>query len=79
MRAARVPTRILVVLAIYALITAGMVGYGNGRHRTATTVLFVLLTLAAVLIIDLDRPSTGAITVSQQPMLDLQRSIGLPD
>jgi hypothetical protein len=74
-REARIPPRILLVLMIYALIAAAMVGYEKGHHRAATSLLFVLLTLAASVVMDLDRPSTGAIRVSQQPMLDLQRSI----
>jgi hypothetical protein len=74
-REAHTPPRIIRILVIYALIAAGMMGYKKGRHRAATVILFVLLTLAAILIADLDRPSTGAIRVSQQPMLDLQRSI----
>ena len=74
-REARIPSRILQALAIYALISAAMIGYEKGRHRAATTLLFVLLTLAASLVADLDRPTTGGIKVSQQPMLDLQRSI----
>ena len=52
-----------------------MIGYEKGRHRMATSLLFVLLTLAATLVADLDRPAAGAIKVPQQPMLDLQRSI----
>lgn len=74
-REARIPPRILRVLMLYALIAAVMVGYEKGRHRAATSLLFVLLTLAASLVVDLDRPTTGGIKVSQQPMLDLQRSI----
>lgn len=77
-RAAHVPSKILWILVIYALISAAMIGYQKGQHRTATTVFFVLLTLAATLIADLDRPATGSIQVSQQPMLDLQRSIAEP-
>ena len=60
---------------LYALIAAVMIGYEKGRHRTATSLLFVLLTLAATLVADLDRPAAGAIKIPQQPMLDLQRSI----
>ncbi len=74
-REARIPPRILRVLMLYALIAAVMIGYEKGRHRAATSLLFVLLTLAASLVVDLDRPTTGGIKVSQQPMLDLQRSI----
>jgi hypothetical protein len=74
-REARIPPRILRVLMLYALIAAVMIGYEKGNHRAATSLLFVLLTLAASLVLDLDRPTTGGIKVSQQPMLDLQRSI----
>jgi hypothetical protein len=74
-REARIPPRILRVLMLYALTAAVMIGYEKGRHRAATSLLFVLLTLAASLVMDLDRPATGGIKVSQQPMLDLQRAI----
>jgi hypothetical protein len=75
-REAHIPPRIIAVLMLYALVASAMVGYEKGRHRTATSLLFVLLTLAASLVVDLDRPATGAIRVSQKPMLDLQHSIG---
>jgi hypothetical protein len=74
-RQAHIPARIFRMLTIFALVAAAMVGYHRGAHRHATTVLFLLLTLAITLVIDLDRPTTGMITVPQQPMLDLQRSI----
>ena len=76
-REARIPSRILQILLLYALIAGVTIGYEKGVHRTATSLLFVLLTLAAVLVLDLDRPATGAIRVSQEPMLHLQRSIAL--
>jgi len=74
-REAHIPTRILEILMLYALIAAVMIGYEKGRHRTATSLLFVLLALAATLVADLDRPAAGAIKIPQQPMLDLQRAI----
>jgi hypothetical protein len=77
-REAHTPIRILRILLIYALISAGTIGFQKGRHRAATTVLFLLLALAAMLIGDLDRPTSGGILVSQQPMIDLQRSIAAP-
>ncbi|MFC5579238.1 hypothetical protein ACFPOA_14585 [Lysobacter niabensis] len=77
-RDAHTPVRIMRILLIYALIAAGTMGYHKGRYRSATTVLFLLLTLAATLIADLDRPTAGGIQVSQQPMIDLQRSIAAP-
>jgi hypothetical protein len=73
-RAARIPSRVLEVLVLYALMAAAIIGYvlgGTGKsHRTVTSILFVLLTLALLLILDLDRPWSGSITVSQQPMID---------
>jgi hypothetical protein len=77
--ARRIPGEVLAVLAIYAVIAAGIVGYVMGtsasRHRMVTALLFLLLTLAITLILDLDRPRDGAITVSQQPMLDVRASM----
>ncbi|HEX7821884.1 MAG TPA: hypothetical protein VF463_14845 [Sphingobium sp.] len=57
---------------ISALISAGIVGYvlgGQGRrHALVTSLLFALLSLAITLILDLDRPWSGLVTVSQAPM-----------
>ena len=75
-RQAHVPPRILRMLWLFALLAAAMVGYERGSHRKSTTLLLVLFTLAAALVIDLDRPSTGMINVPQTPMLDLRHSMG---
>ena len=45
------------------------------RERWSTTFLFLLFTLALVLIIDIDRPIDGGINESQKPMEDLQASL----
>jgi uncharacterized membrane protein len=78
-RAARIPAQVLLVLVLYAVAAATIVGYvmraGGRRHRAITLILFFLLTLALTLILDLDRPTSGAITVSQQPMLDVRASM----
>lgn len=74
-RQAHIPQRLMRTLLVFAVAAAGMVGFERGKQRTATTLLFVLLTLAVVVIVDLERPTTGAIDVPQQPMLDLQRSM----
>ena len=60
------------VLALYGLIAAGMIGHTKGRCTVATTTMFVLLTLAGTLIVDLDRPSSGPIQVPQGSMQALQ-------
>jgi hypothetical protein len=73
--AARIPTHVVTVLGLYAIIAAAILGYAIGRgrlrHRMATTALFFLLSITVGLILDLDRPRTGVITVSQQPLLDV--------
>lgn len=74
-RQAHIPNRILRMLAVFSLLAAGMVGYQRGTQRTATTLLFVLLTLAVTLVLDLDRPSTGITNVPQSPMLELRESM----
>lgn len=77
---ARVPETVVDLLAVYAGVSALLLGYVlsafGSRHRVASLVLFVLLAMTIVLILDLDRPQSGAIRVSQQPMIDLVADIG---
>ena len=75
-RAAHIPTRVLVVLLIYSVFVAFLVGYEKGHARWASTMLFVLLLIAAALILDIDQPVRGAVQVSQQSMLDAQAAMG---
>ena len=44
----------------------------------SAAVLVVALAAVLTLVIDLDRPQEGFITVSQQPLIDVQRQIGTP-
>jgi len=74
-RQAHIPPRTLRMVLVFALLAAGMVGYERGSQRKAATLLFLLLSLAATLVIDLDRPSTGMINVPQEPMLNLRKSM----
>ena len=72
-REAHLPALVIDVLLLSALISAVMVGYVLGsrsgrRHAVVTLSLFGLLTLAIVMILDLDRPWEGIITVPQHPM-----------
>jgi len=69
-RLAHVPTAVLVLLAVYVVVTAGVLGYvlTGFRGRLAGGFLITLLTLALVLIIDLERPTSGSIRESQAPM-----------
>jgi hypothetical protein len=69
---ARLPGRIVLLLAVYAAITACMVGYGLGashrRHFAGSTLLFLMMAMTEVLILDLDRPGSGGVRVSEAPM-----------
>lgn len=78
-RDARIPLRVLEVVLLFSLMSAGIVGYVLGgagrRHRVVTSILFLLLTLSLLLVLDLDRPWTGGITISQQPMADARAAM----
>lgn len=70
-----------VVLALYgvATISSAFAGYASGLgsrpSRLPVYVIVLLVCMVILLIQDLDRPSTGFITVSQQPMVDAAASI----
>jgi hypothetical protein len=71
-----VPASVIFVNGIVGLLSAMLVGYAFGmygrRQIFSMSVLSLAITLVLAVIIDLDRPRTGFIRVSQQPMLDLQ-------
>jgi hypothetical protein len=79
---ARVPETVLVMLMVGSALTLGMVGYAAGltRRRSPLTAIVLIAVLGAVitLVVDLDRPRDGFLTVSQQPLIDLQQQIGPP-
>ena len=70
-RELHVPASITRAIAIYALIAAFLLGESSAvrkDHRPfAATIVFVLVALSLTLIVDLDRPATGTITVSTMP------------
>jgi hypothetical protein len=71
-------------LALYALIVLAMFALGYqtwiaGSRRTWASLLLALsFSLVIALIVSLDRPDSGFITVSQQPMVDLRASMHRP-
>lgn len=73
-----IPHRILRMLFVFSLLSAGLLGFERAQKRSTTTLLLLLFSLAVGLVLDLDLPSTGAVNVPQDPMLDLQRSVNLP-
>lgn len=68
---ARLPTAVLTALGVYAIATAVALGATLRGHRAMSTLMFLLLTLALGIIVDLDQPRAGGITVSQDAMARL--------
>ncbi len=75
----RLPLPILLGLLGVSLLTMVLVGitdsYHEHRNRIALIVLVVILSLAFLLIIELDRSNTSLIRVSQQPLIELQQKM----
>ena len=86
---ARVPVTVILLLLSGSVVTMVMVGYAGGleEKRASPTAIVLVLMLGAVitLVVDLDRPQGGFLTVSQQALVDVQQQIesaagqGLPE
>ncbi|MDI9271823.1 hypothetical protein [Stenotrophomonas sp. PFBMAA-4] len=74
-RQAHVPARILWMLVLFAVLASGLVGYERPRHRRTSALVLALFTLAAALVVDLDRPTTGITNVPQVAMQSLLDSM----
>lgn len=74
-----VPEIVFFLLFATFIMTGALVGYASGlsgnRVSFATYILVLLIVLLVFIIIDLDRPRRGLITVSQDSFTDLQASI----
>lgn len=72
-----IPIRVHVVLLIYGIVTAFVLGFvfADAREHFAAAALFALVTMSMVLIINLDRPIGGTIGESEQPIQSLIESI----
>ena len=75
----RVPNIVLLVLFGIAAVAGAFAGYASGlearRTRLPVYIMGILVSAVILLILDLDRPGTGFIEVSQQPMIDAASSI----
>jgi hypothetical protein len=75
----RVPNVVLLTLYGVAAVAGAFSGYagglGKGSSRLPVYVTIFLICAVILLIQDLDRPSTGFITTSQQPMIDTAAAI----
>jgi len=76
---ARVPFGVRLALMVFALVTAGIVGWtleGKWPRRPlAPMALFLMVACAIGLIADLDQPRGGLITVPQAPMEAVARQV----
>jgi hypothetical protein len=75
-RTMRVPTPVLFLVYFYLVLVAAVLGYVLKEQRIRLCgVFFVLLTIYGSVIADLNRPTSGTIRESQEPMLMLQASL----
>jgi len=78
----RIPGTIWVALFTIAVLSLGAKGYHSGLVGTTRSlaVIAVALAFSAViaLVVDLDRPQEGTLTVSQQALIDVRQSMNAP-
>ncbi|MDF0546563.1 hypothetical protein PX699_29860 [Sphingobium sp. H39-3-25] len=65
------PNIVLWLLCIFSVVSATMIGHSISRnrthHRAAPATLYVLLSLAFGVMLDLDHPRSGTIVIAQDP------------
>jgi len=76
-RLVKVPAPILLLMYAFLLVTAAVLGFVLEERRAwfGACVLFLLLSLYVSIIADLNRPASGSIQESQEPMLMLKDSL----
>jgi hypothetical protein len=78
-----IPREVLLSLFCIAAVACGFAGYASGldplRTRLPVFITAVLVCGVIFVILDLDRPNVGFITISQQPMLDTAASLSAFD
>ena len=80
---AHVPEGVLYVNALMGLVSALLVGYDFGitghRHALTEALLIVSVTVVIAVIVELDRPHSGIVRVSQRPLVELQQRLAAPN
>jgi hypothetical protein len=80
---AHVPEGVLYVNALMGLVSALLVGYDFGitghRNPLSEALLIISITVVMAVIIELDRPHSGIVRVSQQPLVELQQRLAAPN
>jgi hypothetical protein len=78
----QIPVTIWWMLVIVTIFSMASLGYEFGltgtRNWAVSILLVIVFTVVITLIADLDQPQSGLIHVSQQPLIDLLNTIGLP-
>lgn len=79
-RTTSIPGFVLLMLYVFLVVTAGVVGFvlSGRRQRMIALVMFGLLVLAMTIIADLIRPTSGTILESQEPMLITRKLLAQP-
>ncbi|WP_312315937.1 hypothetical protein [Stenotrophomonas sp.] len=77
-RQAHIPPRILWMLVLISVLAAGLVGYERPNQRRTSALVLTLFSLAAALVVDLDRPTTGITNVPQTAMTELLEGMQTP-
>jgi hypothetical protein len=76
---ARVPQGVLYVNAFMGLVSALLVGYDFGmtgqRDPLSEALLIISIAMVMAVIVELDRPHSGVVRVSQQPLIELQQRL----
>lgn len=75
MARAHIPALVINLLVLFSLLTAASVGFSGPSDRRihVTHLIFFAMTASAImLVLDLDRPRTGLVQVSQRPIIELQ-------
>ena len=74
------PGAALYLLFAVSVLSVGVLGYrsglGSGRSVLGTVLLVLLLATILLIILDIDHPYQGLITISQQSLIDLRRHMG---
>jgi hypothetical protein len=75
----RVPSRIILVLVTFSMLTAIIVGASRAaagqRQPVVTTIVVLMIGATISLIVDLDRPGTGRIVVNQAQLAKVNAEI----
>lgn len=62
---------LLVIFAVLTAVSLGLSGYQHRRVHPAHALFFVLVSASIWLLLDLDRPRSGLVRVSQRPLVEV--------